>query len=136
MRPTGHNPFELPDDRREQKSFAPVEALVRAAGNYVRPGDDLRPRVLEAARHAHTKRQWNKRLTAAAAAVLLLAAGNVPGRFAATDVEGLTSETVVMREFELRQQASKNMGLSFSPAWAWFEAFLELRNEQASRINQ
>jgi ferric-dicitrate binding protein FerR (iron transport regulator) len=128
------NPFDNKQDRRERESFAPIEALIRSAGNYVRPSDDLRPRTLEAARRMRGMRRWNKQFAAAAAAVVLLAVFNIPGRFVPTDVAAKTSEATVMREFELRQKSAKSAGLAFNPAWAWFEAFWELRNQQAERI--
>lgn len=134
MNPFNEKPFDNNQDRRERESFAPIEAMIRSAGNYVRPSDDLRPRTLEAARHAGGKRRLNKRIVGLAAAVLLLGLCNVPGRFVSTDVAEKTSEATVMREFELRQQSARSAGLSFSPTWAWFEAFWELRNQQAKRI--
>ena len=133
--PSG-NPFEESRDRLEREMFAPVEAMIRAAGNYVRPSDDLRPSTLEAARHVRGKRRWKRHLSAAAAAVVFLAICNVPGRFVATDVAEKTASATVTREFELRQQAAKSAGLTFNPSWAWFEAFWELRHQQASRINE
>jgi hypothetical protein len=134
MNPSDSNPFDSSGDRREREMFEPVEAMIRAAGKYVRPSDDLRPNTLEAARHARGKRRWNKQIAALAAAVVLLAVCNVPGRFVPTDVAAKTSKATVMREFELRQQSAKSAGLAFNPSWAWFEAFLELRNQQADRI--
>jgi hypothetical protein len=126
--------FDNNQDRRERESFAPVEALIRAAGNYVRPSDDLRPRTLEAARRMRGIRRWNKQIAALAAAVVVLAACNVPGRFVPTDVASKTANATVMREFQLRQQSAKSAGLNFNPAWDWFEAFWELRHQQADRI--
>lgn len=128
------SPFDNKQDRRERESFAPIEALVRSAGNYVRPSEDLRPRTLEAARRMRGIRRWNKQISALAAAVVMLAVCNIPGRFVPTDVASKTSEATVMREFELRQQSAKSAGLTFNPSWAWFEAFWELRNQQAKRI--
>lgn len=133
MNTFGNNPFDNNHDRRERESFAPVEALIRSAGNYVRPSDDLRPRTLEAARRMRGMRRWNKQILAAAAAVVLLAIFNVPGRFVPTDVASKTSEATVMREFQLRQKSTRSADLSLNP-WAWFEAFWELRNQQAERI--
>lgn len=133
--PSG-NPFEDSRDRREREMFAPVEALIRAAGNYVRPSDDLRPSTLEAARYERGTRRWKRHLSAVAAVVVLLAIGNVPARFVSTDVAERTASATVTREFELREQAAKSSGLAFNPSWAWFEAFWELRHQQASRINE
>lgn len=43
-------PFSNPNDD--------LEALLRSAKDYVHPSDDLRPRVLEAARNRRQQRQW------------------------------------------------------------------------------
>jgi hypothetical protein len=94
----------------------------------------LRPRTLEAVRHVRGRRRWNRQIAGAAAAVLLLAIFDVPGRFVPKDVAANTSEATVMREFEQRQESAKSAGLAFNPAWAWFEAFWELRHQQADRL--
>lgn len=130
----GDNAFERPRDRREREAFAPVEALVRAAGRYVRASDDLRPRTLEAARHATSWRRWNRSLGSLAVAAVLLAICNVPGRFIPAARETTPATATVMQEFELRQQAAKGMGFSFNPSWAWVEAFFALRDQQAEMI--
>lgn len=49
-----------------------IEALIRAAGNYVRPSDDLRPRVLESARAEVNARQINGRLRVWVVAAVVL----------------------------------------------------------------
>ncbi len=52
--------------------FDDVESLVRAAGNYVRPSDDLRPRVLETARSESRERRNQRRMWQLALVVALL----------------------------------------------------------------
>jgi hypothetical protein len=52
-----HRPF---DDSLNQ--FEALEAKIRAAGNYVVPSDDLRPRTLEDAGELVVQRRWLKRL--------------------------------------------------------------------------
>lgn len=130
-----NNPFENGRDRRERQAFAAVESLVRAAGNYVQPTDDLRPSTLEAARRSTSLRRWNKRLAGIAALVVVLAVSNIPGRFLPEPAESTLAHQTVTREFELRQESAKEMGVTFNPAWAWVEAFFELRNKQANLIN-
>jgi len=129
------NMFESARDRQERTMFAPIEAMVRAAGGYVRPSDDLRPSTLAAARDSCGKRRWSYRLTGIAAAVMLLAVCNVPGRFSSPMSESAVAPATVMHEFEVRHQAAKGMGFNFSPAWAWYEAFLEVRKQQDRRVN-
>ena len=130
-----HNMFESARDRKERAVFAPIESMVRAAGGYVRPSEDLRPSTLEAARHSCSKRRWNRSLGGLAAAVALLAVCQVPGRFASPMAETAVAPATVMQEFEIRHQAAKGLGFNFNPTWAWYEAFLELRNKQSQRIN-
>jgi hypothetical protein len=132
----GGNMFERPRDRHEREMFAPVEALVRAAGGYVRASDDLRPKTLEAARQALTKHRWNRRLGTLAAAAVLVALCNVPGRFIPPARESTLATATVMHEFEMRQQSAKGMGFTFNPSWAWYEAFFELRHQQAEMIKE
>ena len=131
-----HNVFESARDRQERAMFAPIEALVRASGGYVRPSDDLRPSTLEAARDSCSKRRWSYRLAGVAAAVMVLAVCNVPGRFSSPISESAVAPTMVKHEFEIRHQAAKGLGFNFSPAWAWYEAFLEVRKQQDRRVNE
>lgn len=135
MSPFETNPFENGRDRRERQAFAAVESLVRAAGHYVQPRDDLRPSTLEAARRATSLRRWNMRLAGIAALMVVLAVGNIPGRFLPKPADSTLAHQMVTREFELRQESAKQMGGTFNPAWAWVEAFFELRHKQANLIN-
>src|SRR5262245_58913900 len=50
-----------------------IESLIRAAGGYVGASDDLRPRVLEAARLQRHERRAQRWLRRSAVAVLLIA---------------------------------------------------------------
>ncbi len=136
MSNTDGNMFESNRDRQERAMFAPIEAMVRAAGGYMRLSDDLRPSTLEAARDSHSKRRWSYRLAGVAAAVMLLAVCNVPGRFSSPLSESAVAPTIVMHELEVRHQAAKGLGFNFSPAWAWYEAFMEVRNQQDRRVNE
>jgi hypothetical protein len=133
-KPFDDKSFESARDRREREAFAPVEAMIRAAGGYVRSSEDLRPRTLEAARHSVGKRRWNRGAYSLVAATVLLALCNVPGRFIPAAREETASTATVREEFELRQRAAKGMGFSFNPSWAWYEAFFALRNQQADLI--
>src|SRR5688572_12325229 len=62
----------LQDDFDSLGEFGEVEALVGRAKDYVRPSDDLRPRVLEAARRERSDRRIQSYLRAAAVVVLVL----------------------------------------------------------------
>jgi hypothetical protein len=109
-----------------------VAALVRAAGSYVRASDDLRPRVLEAAR-LHCRERRAQRWIRRAAMILVM----------------LTWLTLIGRD-GLQRERSRPLGIVvaagfdefFAPTaaanernadgdWRLFEAFQKLRHQQA-----
>ena len=47
----------------------PLEAVIAAAGRYVHPSDDLRPRLIEAAQEHSRRRRGQRRLMAIAGAL-------------------------------------------------------------------
>lgn len=108
-----------------------VESLILAAGGYVRASDDLRPRVLEAARLQRHERRAQRWLRRAAAVVLLLATagatlreGDPPqvrpiGIFLAAGFDEFFVPTAV---------ASAH---SADGDWRMSDAFTELRRQQA-----
>src|SRR5690606_21372188 len=55
-----------------------LEAKLFAAGGYVVPSDDLRPRTLEQARHATRGQNWANRLTLITLGSMLLWGGAIP----------------------------------------------------------
>jgi hypothetical protein len=108
-----------------------VEAMIRAAGQYVCPTDDLRPRVLEAARLQRGERSAKRCLCQVGMLMLLLAF------FAAVD-QGL--------DFPQSRRTGMLAAAGFdklvSPAadatprrgdgdWRMIDAFTELRRQQA-----
>lgn len=109
-----------------------VAALVRAASQYVRASDDLRPRVLEAARLQCRERRAQRWSRHAAVMVLLLAFFTAAGR------QGLETE----RSRPLGIVVAAGFDEFFSPTavaatrsgdgdWRMLEAFTELRRQQA-----
>jgi hypothetical protein len=119
----------LYDDDRE--ALDEVESLVRAACGYVQPTDDLRPRTLEAAREACRQRRSNRRLGGLALSVVLLAVCGFPHWGAAPDKQ-VADASAVIRHFDIDAEASlRASGAGFGPAWAFFEAFSDLRRMQA-----
>jgi hypothetical protein len=62
----------MTDFQADFDSLDEIETLVRAAGDYVRASDDLRPRVLEAARVVRTEQRARWRVCQLAACALLL----------------------------------------------------------------
>lgn len=110
-----------------------VEAMVRAAGDYVQASEDLRPRVLETARAQSGEQRAQRCIRQVALFVVLLAIFTPSGRhrletgdapqqrsLAAADSESMFSraETIVAR-------SGGDLG------WGMVEAFTELRRRQA-----
>jgi hypothetical protein len=109
-----------------------IEHTIRAAGDFVRPSDDLRPRVIEAAKE-HCGRQRAKQRT-----VLIVGAC---GLLALTTAPLL--EMMVLRSRlnatpssqELQQQAIRySTDTNVGPHWGLTEAFKELRHTQARKL--
>src|SRR4051812_31846204 len=62
----------MTDLAHSKQSWDEIEQLVRAAGHYVQPSFDLRPRVLEAAREQRSERRARKYIRRMACAVFFL----------------------------------------------------------------
>jgi hypothetical protein len=124
--------FRYKEDNSEFESFDSLESIVRAAGGYVQPTDDLRPRTMEAARESCSRRRWNFRLGAVAIVVIALAISDLPSRIMASQAGQLDNPSQVIRGYDLHEQASLRMAhTGFDSSWAVYEAFAELRKKQA-----
>ena len=103
-----------------------VEALIGAAGNYVQPSEDLRPRVMEVVRSERLDRRVRWRLGQAAVLFVLL-------NLLATS----TLQQVELAEGALPESGREFEGGTESPAyrdrenWDTVESFRELRRRQA-----
>lgn len=110
---------------------ADVEALIRAAGGYVRASDDLRPRILEAARLQRHERRAQRWLWRAAVVVLLLA--TVGGTLEQGNARSTRPIGIVMAagfdEFFV-PTAVASVGATDGD-WRMIDAFTELRRQQA-----
>lgn len=62
----------------DPESFAPLEATLFAARDYVTPSSDLRPRTLEQARHTTRAQGWANRLTLITLGSMLLWSATMP----------------------------------------------------------
>ena len=119
-------------DDRPFDSFESLESIVRAAGGYVQPTDDLRPRTLEAARDACAHRRWNRRLGAMATAVVALALCGPLSRIAPSRAGQAEAPSEAIRSYDLHHEASLRTARSgLDPSWALYDAFAELRKKQA-----
>lgn len=106
-----------------------IEGMLRAAGNYVVPSDDLRPRILEAAREYRGNRRSERRLAGYALTTLLLWVLCLP---LVDDLDVLRSKLASPSAFELQQRALEiTADKGFDPNWAMAEVFTQLRHTQA-----
>ncbi len=105
-----------------------LEATVQSAGAYVIPSDNLRPHTLEAARDFSSDRKGTYVLAKLALVIAILGCFSLPVfDQLASWRERVTSPTS-LQMLEIAQK--KNVGID----WGLFEAFSELRQNQASRI--
>ncbi len=110
--------------------FGQIEAIVRAAGGYVCPTDDLRPKALEAAKFASWQRRISLRLGGMALLVSLFNFTGLPEHFVPSRL-GLGA----IQSEELYRRAAQNVHeKGTSSHWALFEVFSEHRRNQAKRL--
>jgi hypothetical protein len=111
-----------------------VEAMLLAAGGYVRPADDLRPRVLEAARAQRRERRAQRWIRGLAAAVVLTAGGAalVDPLVAPTGERGIAWRGITSQSLfaDAEERSDASGGLS----WGVVDAFRELREEQREAL--
>ena len=119
-------------ERPELEWLGDVESLVRAAGDYVRPSDDLRPRVLENARTARQERQaqrWVGQLAACA-----LVCGLIAGALRPAIPSAATRETAAAAlGYRLFRSTQPAIGTS-DASWSMVDSFTELRRRQAELL--
>lgn len=120
------------DARDFFESERDVESMIREASEYVRASDDLRPRVLEAARTQWRERRVRRWIRHAAVLVLTVAFTTAAGQ------QGLDGERshpigiVAAAGFdEFLVPKSVATPRSGDGDWRMFEAFSELRRQQA-----
>jgi|GEM_PF-1339488 len=113
-----------------ESACSPLESLVRAAGGYVQPTEDLRPRALEAAHAACRKHQASRRLGGLALMVLLAAVTGLPN-FLLSIYPGLaTAGSAELHHRAAQRVAEKDV----ETHWALYEAFYDLRREHAALL--
>jgi hypothetical protein len=111
---------------------ADLEALIRGANNYVRPSEDLRPRVLEAARQAAGERRA-RMLVGRLAALVIVTATLItslnphiqPGFLVASQAAISLEAPVFPPNGEAEGDAS---------SWRMVEAFTQLRRQHAQLL--
>jgi len=111
----------------------PVELLIRAAGNYVVPSENLRPRTLEAARESAADRVGFYKLARLFLVLLLCSALSVPAldRLTAWHDKSVSPSVSEIQDQASRIATEKGVG----PHWGLYEAFNRLRNHQAENLS-
>jgi hypothetical protein len=115
-----NEPIHQRDDRSN------VESLIRAAGSYVRPSEELRPRVLEATRAESGERRARRRIWHVAIAIGLL--GTIFA-VAGNRIMPIRSHGVLKVGPEVRTAEGGGAG------WSIVEAFTDLRRRQAALLS-
>lgn len=113
--------------------LVPVELLIRAAGNYVVPSDNLRPRTLEAARESAADRAGFFRLARLFLVLLFCSAVSIPAldRLAAWHDKSVSPSGAEIQNQANEIATEKGVG----PHWGLYEAFKRLRNHQAENLS-
>ncbi|MEM8864437.1 MAG: hypothetical protein AAGF31_02690 [Planctomycetota bacterium] len=134
MKRHSHQGDDLPEDDFLPGDLAKIESLVRAAGDYVQPSDDLRPRLLESARGERQlrRRRWvATRVCAAAAAIGLLVGPQIVSHRSAM-AEASQRERIA-RAVVAQQQNAHRSGVD-SVYWELVNAFWQVRQEQSESL--
>ena len=107
--------------------FADVEALVHAAQEYVNASDDLRPRVLEAAKTVRNERRGKRwvRHAAIAAAIVSMAVSVSSSTSGRLEIVGVDA---------VYQQAALNGSRSGGLGWGLVQTFSDLRERQSEKL--
>jgi hypothetical protein len=108
-----------------------IEALIRSAKDYVRPSEDLRPRVVETARFERAERGMRLRFWQVAAVVFLCgvltsSAGDHPESVITRQPAALKASEILI-QVEAAARAA-------DPSWEMVESFNELRLRQAEML--
>jgi len=121
------------DDRpHTDDRFAETEALIRSAGRYVWPSDDLRPRVLEAARERVGQRHTRYRL-----AVMMVAAalGVMTGVSVSNHLQASADSAAMPRGERLDELVEAHAAASGQTHdWALADIVDQWRKELAERL--
>ena len=114
--------------------FCDIEAMVRGAGEYLDVSDDLRPRTLEEARD-DSRETWTRSWIAVLAVVVVflsMYAGKFRGRLnSVSSHKAAVSANCDQLYDAARQKAAQ---ANVDPSWSLVDAFSELRQRQASLV--
>ena len=107
-----------------------LEATILAAGRYVVPSDNLRPHTLEAARDYDSDQRGTYQFARFVLAIAVCGCISLPVLDRLASWRDKMASPTSMQMLEIAQK--KNVGID----WGLYEAFSELRQNQASRFGQ
>jgi hypothetical protein len=110
---------------------ADIEALIRSAGDYVRPSEDLRPCVLETARLERRERGLQTRFWQVAAVVFLCGILTSPAGDRSESASFQPPAALKAGEILIHVEAAARAA---DPSWEMVESFNELRLRQAEML--
>ncbi len=123
---------ELGDGFQNGDDFQFTEQMIQAAGDFIRPRDDHRPRTLETARRECDDSLLERRVGGFFVAAILLLSMASP---VADLIREYPSRSPDNLPSEIQQKASElSRHSGIGPQWATFEVFSQLRQSQASRL--
>lgn len=125
------DPSNAPVGFNEQ-DLAATEAMIRSAAGHVEPSQDLRPRVLEAAREKKTRHHLRQKIVIAAAACFLVALAIETGIYHSR-LNTRTERQASAARAQLAETGEHRGNVAFG--WGIVEFFIDLRAEQAHAIN-
>lgn len=114
------------------KSLQRIESVVASAKNYVVPSDNLRPRILEAARARQSQRLSTRRMFQVAALVFLCVLLTIPAQ-QHLDAWRRTAFSPTAGELEMRAQQYADQP-AIGQNWGMYEAYKNLRQQQQTKI--
>lgn len=118
------------------ESASEIEALIGAAGGYVRPSDDMRPRVLETARTELRELRARRTIRRLAACVVLAAiGGGLIGNHMRTSAAQSRLAELGADSQTMHDRAARNAAGAGGFSWGLVEAFSDLRVDQSEAIS-
>jgi hypothetical protein len=118
------------------ESAGEIEALIGAAGGYVLPSDDLRPRVLETARTERRERHARRTIRRLAACVVLAAIGaGAVGQHLRTSAAQSRLNELGADSQTMHDRAARRAAGAGGFSWGLVDAFSELREDQSEAIS-
>jgi len=117
---------------QDRETLSPLEQAIRAAGSFVRPTSNLRPRVIEAAKEQCGQQRAIRKAACLLLFVCLLAAVTAPF---AMQLAKHVEQTQAASSEEVQKQATQySAQAGIGSNWGLSEAFTRQRESQSRRF--